>query len=277
MNARARNPRVVLERRSLRSLRRGASALRVAIALVAATGVVATTRFAVAPPAPRVTIVRPRPQYDAGGAWAAEQLARGYLTWGPAGADAGVLQPASANSDSVSWVEVAETHAAGRGVTDYVVAAETSLHGLVYLDLVLETRASGRYALARYPAFVAAPSLTSTAGDLDGSGLPAVTDTQLERVLERALDHYLDADRVDLAADLAAGSVVSPPTLRLALRRIERLAAEPSGAVLATLVATDTEGNAFTLTYRVGLALAGGRWELTSINPDPSSQPGSQT
>jgi hypothetical protein len=277
MSAGARQPRVVLERRSLASLRRGAAAFRILVALVATAGVAASARLAIAPPAPRVTVVRPQSTYDAAAAFSAEQFARSYLSWGPGTGAGSGRRPASASSDSVSWLEIAATRAAGPDAAGYVVAADTSLHGVVYLELELAARGPGRYALTRYPAFVAAPSPPGAAASLDGAELPALANGQLERVLRRALGHYLDDDRGDLAADLADGAAVSSPTLHLALRQIVRLAAEPTGAVLATLVASDAQGNAYTLTYSVGVVLTGGRWELTSINPGPRSASGPQT
>ena len=161
--------------------------------------------------------------------------------------------------------------------TDYVVAADTSLHGVVYLELILDHRATGQYALARYPAFVAPPTSPTASVAGDGSTFPTVTNVQLERVLVRALGHFLDADRVDLAADMAPGVPVSPPPIRLTLDHIERLAVEPTGTVLATLVAMDADGTAYTLTYSVGLAFSAGRWEITSINGDPPAGSGPQT
>ena len=211
------------------------------------------------------------------GAWAAEQVARDYLTWGPEGPESASVQPASASTDRLAWVEIAVIRTLGPATTDYVVAADTSLHGVVYLELMLDRRATGQYTLARYPAFVAPPISPSTSGDSEGVGLPTVMNVQLERVLVRGLGHFLDADRVDLAADMAAGVTVSPPPIRLTLNHIERLAVEPSGTVLATLVATDAEGTAYTLTYSVGLAFSAGRWEITSINGDSSTASGPQT
>jgi len=277
VSARARNPRVILQPRSISSLRRRAGVLRLVVVAAAAAGIVATARLAIAPPAGRITIVRPQSQYDPAGAWAAEQFARECLTWGATGAGSAVVQPSPGGSDSVSWTDVASTRDIGRGTTEYLVAVDTSLHGVVYLDLVLARRGPGRYAPTRYPALVAAPDAPSAGTDLDTPALPSVANAQLERVLERALGHYVGADTTDLAADLAPDAVVSPPSLRLALRRIEHLAVEPSGVVLATLVATDAQGNAYTLTYGVGLTFAGDRWELTAINADPSSRSGRQT
>jgi hypothetical protein len=265
MNVRAGGARVVLEPRSLRSLRGAASLLRLAIAAVVLAFVAAGARAAIDPPTPSVRVVRSRPSYDPSGAWAAEQLVRSYLTWGPGTAGDGAVQPAPGSSDSLVWLEIAAARAIGPATTDYVVAADTSLHGVVYVELVLDRRASG-YALARYPAFISAPPAAGGTGAIAQPRLPIVANGQLERVLERALGHYLAGDTVDLAADLAPGASVMPPALRLVLGRVERLSVEPSGAVLATVVALDREGNAYTLSYSVGLTLAAGRWELTSIN-----------
>jgi hypothetical protein len=42
---------------------------------------------------------------------------------------------------------------------------------------------------------------------------------------------------------------------------------EPSGAVLATVVAGDAGGDAFTLAYEISVRALAGRWEITRIEP----------
>jgi hypothetical protein len=46
---------------------------------------------------------------------------------------------------------------------------------------------------------------------------------------------------------------------------VVRLAVEPSGVVLATLLAADVRGDLFTLAYEFTLRQIGGRWEITRI------------
>jgi hypothetical protein len=71
------------------------------------------------------------------------------------------------------------------------------------------------------------------------------------------LRNYLERSAANLEADLAPGASVTLPTLALRLRDVralEWIAGPGSGAVLATLTATDSHGAAYTLAYELGIA-----------------------
>ena len=124
----------------------------------------------------------------------------------------------------------------------------------------------GAAVLTHYPALVAGP-VPLPAHDLDAGALPALANTQAVAMLERALRNYIGGSCQNLAADLAAGAMVDAAEPGLTLRSIQRLAIEPSGAVLATVLAADAGGTEFTLAYTVDLAQFGGRWEITELQP----------
>ncbi|MGD0198252.1 MAG: hypothetical protein ABSC56_10160 [Solirubrobacteraceae bacterium] len=214
-------------------------------------------------------VVRPQADNYSAGAWVATQFARRYLTWrsGAALPGSSEVSPALGTHDAVAWAEVAGSSLAGTAA-NFLVAADTSLHGLIYLDIALRRLPGGQYSLAHFPAIVAAPSGSSAGGALDGARLPSVANRALEIVVRRALANYLSGASAELAADLAPGSRIETPGIRLALQAVERLAVEPSGAVLATVVASDGEGDNYTLSYTVAVTLEAGRWELRSINPE---------
>jgi hypothetical protein len=248
--------------------------------VVVLVGVGTTVRFAIAPPVATVRVVHAAAQADVGGEFVAEQFTRSYLTWtgepaeheqalaaflgGLDDPNAGLL-PAAGGTDHAEWVAIAAQRAEGASVTTYTVAAQTDHFGLLYVAVSIE-RAHGRYVLAEYPSLVGPPPI-APAGSLDGPGLPSVANPALETVLSRGLDNYLDDSTTNLDADLAQGAEVSPPIPSLHLTTVERLGVEPNGTILATVVATDTRGDSFTLSYQVGVALRAARWEITAVEP----------
>ncbi|MGA2471508.1 MAG: conjugal transfer protein [Solirubrobacteraceae bacterium] len=247
--------------------------------VVAAVGVAATVRFSVAPPAGEVD-VRPAPAADdLGGEWFVEQFARAYLTWGydPSTRDQAMapfvgplddpslgVRPATGSRQDVAWLDVVARRSLGDGTWQDTVAVQTTTHGLLYLDVDVAS-AGPRYVLVNYPAIVASPSFAA-AGALDGANLPAVSNPALEAVLARALGNYLSGSTQNLAADLTANADVTPPRPALVLDTIQRLAVEPTGEILVTVVAHDRWGDSYTLAYTVAVVLRSGRWEISSIN-----------
>ena len=271
---------VSLEPHRLWTLRLSLGATRWLLYVVALVGVGATVRDTVAPPARRTIIERTRLASDAGAEWFALSFARAYLTWSPNPAlhqqalapflspsqdqDAG-LAPAVGESEQVSALVIAAERNGPDG-HEYTVAADTGGGRMRYLVVTVAPAADGSYVLARYPALVAGP-VPAPAGALDGPSLPAVTNRAVIAVLDRALRNYVVGSQQNLAADLAPAAVVDPVAPGLSMRAIERVAVEPSGSVLATVVAVDAAGDAFTLAYDVSLAQADGRWEITRIGP----------
>jgi hypothetical protein len=270
---------VTVERRRLRSLRISLAATRWVLYAVALVGVVSAARNAVAPPrAQRVIASGPR-QSDAGAEWFALSFARAYLTWssdpsthesalrafvdGADDPDVG-LAPATGSGEQVSWLAVAGERDGPDGVHDYTVAAGTGGGAVRYLSVAVATAAGGDEVLARYPALVTAPT-AARAGGLDGAELPTLTNAAVIAVLDRAARNYVNSSSDNLAADLATGATVVPVEAGLTLRSLLRLAVEPSGAVLATLLAADARGDLFTLAYEFTVRQIGGRWEITRI------------
>ena len=248
--------------------------------IVAAVGVAATARDAVDPPARRTVVFSTKSVSDARLAWFAVSFARAYLTWSSnpsvhqtslmqfvaptADRDVG-LTPAPVSAQVVTWVDIAAESTGPARVHDYTVAVATG-RGVRYVAVAVTQGAGGRPALARYPALVAAPALDE-ARALDGGSLPPVTNDDAIAVLDRALGNYLGGSAENLAADLAPGALVQPVAPGLTLRRVVRLALEPSDAVLATVRATDPAGDVFTLAYQISLAESHGRWEIARIGP----------
>jgi hypothetical protein len=275
-----RQARVALRPRSIRSLRWSLGVTRWVLYVTAAVGVAATVRFALAPPAPRITVTRPGPPEALGGEWLAERFASAYLSWGTdlAAREQRLAPFLAADDDPSAGVRPApgsEQQAASLGVAaverdsgavEYTVAVQVDPGGLRYLAVDVARTAAGRYVVAHYPAMVAAPAF-ARAGALDGTSLPAVTNHALEAVLARALGNYLSGSGENLSADLVAGTRVRAPAPSLELAGVQRLAVEPSGAVLATVTAQDTQGDVYTLDYTLGVVLVSGRWEISSIDP----------
>jgi hypothetical protein len=276
--------RVTVEPRRLWSLRATLAATRWLLYAAAIAGIAATVRNAVAPAGAR-TAPLPAPtgqsSDDAAAEWFALRFARAYLTWSPdptaheqglapflaagANADAG-LAPAAGTSDAVAWEAIAAAHASAGNAVDYTVALSTTGRAVRYLAVAVGTAAGGDPTLLRYPALVAAPA-AAPAGSLDNGGLPALDDPALADVLERALGNYIAGSGENLAADLAPGARVEPVAPGLSLRSVARLAIAGAHGVLATVVASDAAGNAYTLGYEVSVAQVGGRWEITQIAP----------
>jgi len=279
MSARRHRARVTLEPRRLWSLRVSRSAARWLLYAVALVGVIATARGLVAPVPERVVVTSAASVPDASAQWFALTFTRAYLTWSAdpsihqdalsaflASADDpdGGLTPAGGSTEHLSWLAIASERNGPDGEHDYTVAAATAAGAIRYLALAVARGADGDEMLARYPALVGAPT-AGRAGELDGADLPAVTNPAVIAVLERALHNYVDSSAENLAADLASHADVAAVPVGLALRGVVRLAVEPSGAVLATVLVADPQRDLFTLAYELTLAQIGGRWEITRI------------
>jgi hypothetical protein len=281
MSARVPRGRVTLERRRLWSLRASLGAARWVLYAVALVGVLATARNAIAPPFQRL-VIAPAPRVsDAGAQWFALRFARAYLSWSrdpsehqralapflasSVDADAG-LTPATGSAEQVRWLAIAGERGGAGGQHDYTVAADTGGGAVRYLEVAVARGADGGEMLARYPSLVDAPT-ADRARALDGDGLPPVTNAAVVAVLDRALPNYVGSSGQNLAADLAPGALVDAAAPGLSLRRILGLGVEPSGAVLATVLAGDRAGSTFTLAYEVAVKELAGRWEITRIEP----------
>jgi hypothetical protein len=249
-------------------------------------GLLASARFAIAPPSPRLHVPRATTGYqpDLGGEGFASLFARRYLSWNSAepqqrgleeselggrGAEAVDLRPPASGAQRVLWAQVVQARVAQPGVNVYTVAAETDAEGLVYLTVPVARLADGRLALAGYPAFVGPPA---SAPARLGAPQREVGDPTLLLVVSRALRNYLAGSADELSADLTSGARVSLPTRPLNLESVERASWTPAGrTVLATVRAADRRGVEYTLGYELDVTQAQGRWEVAAVQMDPDA------
>jgi hypothetical protein len=277
-------PRVGLETRPFWRLQVAAGLPRWVLYATAGVGIIATARFAIAPPRPVAARVAPAAVADPGAEWFATLFARRYMTWnaaspavhaeglagfvsGATDPDLGLGQP-DHGSESVVWAGVVQARSDGPGDHVYTVGLDTGATALTYLSVDVIQTSTGALRLARYPAVVG-PPLVAPATTLTGDGVGTVSDPSLSAVVDRALRNYLAGSRANLAADLASGTVVSTPSQPLSVDQFEQLSVEPNGDVLATLVADDAEGTSFTLTYELDVVRTAGRWLIAGIQTDP--------
>jgi hypothetical protein len=248
---------------------------------VALCGILATARNAIAPPRQRLVVEVGARASDPGAQWFALRFVRAYLTWSGdlSGHERGLapflgsaddpdagLTPVAGSAEQVRWLAIAGERDHADGERDYTVAADTGNGTVRYVEVAVSRGADGSEVLAHYPAFVAGPTPARASG-LDGAALPTVTDRAVVAVLDRVLRNYVGSSDQNLAADLAPGAVVAPIAPGLSLRAVQRLVVERSGAVLATVIAGDAGGDAFTLAYEVSVTELAGRWEIARIEP----------
>jgi hypothetical protein len=283
-----RAPAVSIHTRSLWRIRVAREWPRYLLCALSAVGLVASARFAIAPP--RAAEIKASPSgaapVDPGAESYAALFARRYLTWNGAEPEAsrraleafaepgmepevGLRLPGN-GQQRVEWVEVAQEREPAPGEHVYTVAAQTSPAGLEYLTVGVTREANGSLALSGYPAFVGAPA---TSRSQAASRLREVQEPGLETVVERALRNYLAGSGSELAADLTSGARVSLPSLGLSLQSLQRLdwARSGAGAVLAVVQAEDGHGELYTLAYELDVTRAQGRWEVAAVQMDPNT------
>jgi Conjugative transposon protein TcpC len=278
---------VTVTARSMWRIRLARELPRHLLQALAIAGLVASARFAIAPPRPVLT----RPALPAGGLVdrAAEGyaalFARRYLTWDSQDPEAhriavapfldssmeadGGLQIPEQGEQRVQWAQVVQAREAGAGRHVYTVAAQTDTDGLLYLTVGVTRRAGGALALSGYPAFVGAPAAGAAVEQRHGR---EVEDSALETVTIRALRNYLDGAESELAADLAAGARVALPGAALALQSLVSLDWSVDGrSVLAVARVRDERGAQYTLGYELDVVTLAGRWEVSAIQMDPDT------
>jgi hypothetical protein len=251
-------------------------------------GLLASARFAIAPPQPAASAradPAPAPQ-DLAAEGFAQLFARRYLTWEANNPeahqralapfvgtgmepDAG-QQPPSSGEEQVQWTEVVQERTAAPGQHVYTVAVQTDTAGLVYLTVSVQRSADGALQLVGYPAFVGAPASGPASADDD---LREVADPALQTVVERGLRNYLAGSGADLAADLTSTARISLPAAPLNLEAVQHLdwSAEGGDVVSAIVQAQDAHGARYTLAYDIDVALLAGRWEIAAIQMDPDT------
>lgn len=160
-----------------------------------------------------------------------------------------------AGSQRVIWVEVASDQRALAGGRVITVAAQVSSQRLpLYLAVTVRHDAGQPLELVGYPSLVGAPAVNPRVTPAPRS---AVTEPALLQVIDRVLRNYLAGAATNLKADLTPNAAVTLPTLRLRVQSVDQVTwvgGAGSGAVLATVIATDPRGNAYTLTYELGIA-----------------------
>jgi len=264
----------------------------------ACAGLLASARYAIAPPRPVVSArtapaASPR---DLAAEGFAQLFARRYLTWeandpeahqralapytGASMEPGAGLQLPLQGEEQVQWTEVVQERVPAPGEHVYTVAAQTDTAGLLYLSVSVQRTASGVLRLAGYPAFVGAPAsepASASAGSAGAGGVAGggqeLDEPALRTVVERALRNYLADAGGELAADLTATARVSLPTQPLRLETVQHIdsSAEGGDALTATVQATDAHGAHYTLAYDLDVAQVAGRWEIAAIQMDPDS------
>jgi hypothetical protein len=254
---------------------------------LAVVGLLASARFAIAPPRP--LMARPATASAARADRAAEGFAslfaRRYLTWDARDPEAhrtalapfvgssmegeAGLQPPEAGEQQVQWTQVVQAREESSGKRVYTVAVQTDTDGLLYLTVGVVREADGSLALAGYPAFVGAPASSAAAAP---PHMRELEDSALETVATRALRNYLARAESELAADLAPGARVSLPGTALTLQSLVSLDWSADGrSVLAVVHARDGRDAQYTLGYELDVAAIAGRWEISAIQMDPDT------
>jgi Conjugative transposon protein TcpC len=282
-----RHTAVTVTPRPLWRIRVGRELPRYLLHALAVAGLLASARYAIAPPRPVVQrISEPSALLpDLGAEGFASLFARRYLTWDSRDLEArslalapfagswmeadGGLQPPAGGEQKVQWAEVVQARATAPGEHVYTVAAQTDSAGLLYLSVSVVRGTDGKLALAGYPAFLGAPASTQAESP---SRLREVEEPALQTVVTRALRNYLARAESELAADLTASAHVSLPGLTLALQSVHSLDWSPDGrSVLAVVQAQDERGTQYTLGYELDVVSDAGRWEISAIQMDPDT------
>ncbi|MGA9285797.1 MAG: conjugal transfer protein [Solirubrobacteraceae bacterium] len=278
---------VTVTTRPLWRIRLAGELPRILVQAAAVLGLLASARYAIAPPEPATghSTLPGAALVDRAAEGFASLFVRRYLTWnssdlearrrslGPylnSSMEAGAgLQPPERGEQQVLWTEVVQSRLASAGERVYTIAAQTDSDGLLYLTVGVVREPGGGLALDGYPALVGAPASTGAAPPSD---LREVEDAALVTVVKRAISNYLAGAESELDADLSAGARVSPPAAALTMQTLNGLAWAPSGhSVVAVVRARDRRGAQYTLAYELGVVLRAGRWEIAAIQMNPDS------
>jgi hypothetical protein len=267
-------------------IRLGQELPRLILHAAAAAGLLASIRFAVAPPRARPPVRAPagaRP-VDLEAQGFASLFARSYLSWqqgdpearraalepfaGPDLALEAGTQPPTNGSQQVTFEQVVQEREPQPDLHVYSIAVETEPQGLVYLTVPVLRRPGGSLSLGGYPAIVGPPDTAPASPALESGG--EVQDASLRTVVRRALRNYLAPAPGNLAADLAPGASISTPTHGLWLEALQSLtwAVSRSDAVVAQVIALGPGGARYTLAYEIEVRKLAGRWEIAAIQAE---------
>src|SRR4051794_39991096 len=190
-------------------LRADLSLTRWLVTAAAVTGIAATVRLTIAPPAPSVTRPVTQSATDLAAEGSAEEFARTLLTFDAShpdarrralaafagdglDPDAGLVPPPS-GSQQVQWARVVQQRDPRPGEHIYTVAVQTDAMGLVHLAVDVRRDRDGTLQLCGYPALVGAPQTAPATADPD-EALRDVDDGDLQATVARALRNYLARD-----------------------------------------------------------------------------------
>jgi hypothetical protein len=271
----------------MRRLRLSASLTRWVVYAAATVGLLASARFAIAPPRPTAAPPLVLERRDLAAEGFAAQLARSYLAFDGDRPDVHRAQLMSFVGDQldpdlglrappgrvqrVRWTEVVQSRPGDDGSRVYTVAAQTDRAGLLYLSVDVARGRDDALRLDGYPALVGAPASGPAIAPADGS-LREVTDSRLRATCVRALRNYLARAGDNLDADLTADANVALPGLRLTLNRLIGLQWAPDRtSAVASLEASDRDGVAYTLRYELDVRRVEDRWEIAAIQTDPTT------
>ncbi|MCW3027420.1 MAG: hypothetical protein JWN81_631 [Solirubrobacterales bacterium] len=253
---------------------------------LAVAGIVASARFAIAPPRPVPREPSHQPAApDRAAEGFATLFARRYLTWnagdplatqralqafaGPGMEPDAALQLPASGRQRVEWAEVVQQREPASGEHVYTLAAQTDTAGLLYLTVSVARAVDGRLALVGYPSIVGPPASGPAQAPARSH---EVVNPVLATVVQRALRNYLAASDGELAADLTSGARVSFPGTPLTLISMQRLDWSPDGrSVVAVVQARDARGVQYTLVYEVDVVQLAGRWEVSAVQVDPDA------
>jgi hypothetical protein len=259
---------------------------RLALYVLAGWGLLASARYAIAPPRQATPHLPVPERLDRPAEAFAVLFARRYLTWNAARPQAyeeslapflgegsseaaGVGLPQS-GSEETQWAEVVQERRGASGARVYTVACQTDTAGLVYVSVSVSRDASGALELDGNPALVGAP-IAAPARDI-AEGFQDVAEPALQTVVTRALRNFLAGSASNLAADIAAGAQIALPGIPLTLEALDWLKWLPGGgSVYALVQAVDHRGARYALEYELDVAQLDGRWEISAIQTNPDN------
>ncbi len=276
---------VTVTPRSLWRIRLVGALPRMLVQAAAVMGLLASARYAIAPPRPASghAMLASAAADDRAAEGFASLFVRRYLTWDASDlearrrslapyisstmeAEAG-LQPPERGEQRVLWTEVVQYRSAFADERVYTIAAQTDSDGMLYLTVGVVREPDGSLALAGYPALVGAPASTVASPERN---LPEVEDAALVTVIRRAVRNYLADAESELDADLVAGAHVSLPGVPLTMQMLDSLAWSSEGrSVVAVVRARDERGARYTLAYELNVLSRAGRWEIADIQTNP--------
>ena len=231
-------------------------------------------------PAAALAPTRVAPQTDPAPAAFAEAFARAYLTIDPrrpAVRAARLKRLGWSNAEQLSldtaghrqfvtWTSIASTERVA-DAERLTVVADTS-GGLVALAVTVARDRAGKLQIQDLPAVVGWPRALPGPAPVDRE---PIADGPLSRMVERALRNYLRARANDLNADVLPNEVVTAPATPLEVVSVDDLSWGLPGRVVRVSVVTELGQNRLELAYDVGVVQRAGRWFVSWIEDQPTT------